>query len=419
MLHPSSPASNPLSCPTPCLSLSSSLTPHPSSPIPKSPIPHPSTTPNQDKTGGRSPFSPPFPQSPFPHLLPPVLILQSTGRQANLCTTGGRQLQKTYPFPTFSHLSPPFPTFPHLSPPFPPFPPHLSPPPQSSSFNRSPGQSVHNRGKTAGSGGASRVAAAAAPETWLPESALTSGAPTVSPTSAGAPNRPSCIGSEGIGSAAGVWLGAAGDGAVGWGGRGEETDRELREEDSVPLLPKRLHFDQLSAPTPGVASFPASAATESEKPLRRRRCRACMAAWDMLVLTVVILLISFIIVGGILTTFPIICPLHPPFSHHYPPPPPRLLPVPLPFLLHALITLLLSLQTVFNFLCSALLPAGPVTRVAFGSADMPTVSAGSFDGWQLCRRCDPPRAKPPGAHHCSSCGTCVMDMDHHCPFVST
>ncbi|CAI5487769.1 unnamed protein product [Closterium sp. Naga37s-1] len=288
----------------------------------------------------------------------------STGHQANLCTTG------------------------------------------SSSFNRSPGQSVHNRGKTAGSGGASRGVAAAAgagaSETWLPESAFPSGAPTASPSSAGAPmgaatadgNGCSGVGSGGIGSAAGVGLGGTrgggGDVAVEWGGRGEETGRglSLREEDSAPLLPKRLHFEQLSAPSP------VPAATELEKPLRRRRCRACMAAWDMLVLTVVILLITFIIVGGILTTFPVICPLHPPFSHRYPPPP-RLLPVPLPFLLHALITLLLSLQTVFNFLCSALLPAGPVTRVAFGSADMPTVSAGSFDGWQLCRRCDPPRAKPP------------------------
>ncbi|GJP43825.1 hypothetical protein CLOM_g3235 [Closterium sp. NIES-68] len=170
------------------------------------------------------------------------------------------------------------------------------------------------------------------------------------------------------------------------------------------------------SPSPPSSSAPVSSASAHsvpDKPLRQRRCRACIAAWDMLVLTVVILLITFIIVGGILTTFPVICPLHPPYRHHSPP----LLPLPLPFLLHSLITLLLSLQTIFNFLCSALLPAGPVKRMAFGSADLPTVSSGSFDGWRLCRRCHPPRAKPPGAHHCGSCGTCVMDMDHHCPFI--
>lgn len=45
------------------------------------------------------------------------------------------------------------------------------------------------------------------------------------------------------------------------------------------------------------------------------------------------------------------------------------------------------------------------------------VRAGVFTNFQLCQRCE--CAKPPGAHHCSTCGRCVMDMDHHCPFVCT
>ncbi|KAL8486044.1 hypothetical protein ACS0TY_022958 [Phlomoides rotata] len=28
------------------------------------------------------------------------------------------------------------------------------------------------------------------------------------------------------------------------------------------------------------------------------------------------------------------------------------------------------------------------------------------------------KPKSPRAHHCRSCGMCILDMDHHCPFVS-
>ncbi|CAI5527153.1 unnamed protein product [Closterium sp. Naga37s-1] len=598
--HPSFPALWP-SLPPTLLHLSPAFRPLSSFPpasLPRSP--HPSTTPNRGKTGGRSPFPHLSPNRPSPTSSPQSSSFnRSPGQSVH---NRGKTAAGDLPFP-------------HLSPPFPPFPPHLSPPPQSSSFNRSPGQSVHKRGKTAGSGGASRgvaAAAAAAPEAWLPESAVSSGASTASPSNAGVPKGAATAdgnGRSGIGSSAGVGL----------EGRREVTDRGgLRGEDSVPLLPKRLHFDQLSAPTPGLASLlpapavpvPGSASSpvvlhhlqspelQQQPPYRHQHqhqhqlqhqhqhqqhpsqqnqqpgkqqqqqqqqtgqqqrseyrdvestdgasydvlCWACglclslpsfspnfkcgysppfpsspipssplsppclctcrhshplpphrhspppadncnispppVIPFDLLLSPLplsfhpcpslsttlpfssppsrlhlvassphsplflvrfknrqiphhlshppsIFCLFSLFLsslpslpspVGGILTTFPIICPLHPPVSHRYPPPP-HLLPVPLPFLLHALITLLLSLQTIFNFLCSAFFPAGPVTRVAFGSADMPTVSAGSFDGWQLCRRCDPPRAKPPGAHHCSSCGTCVMDMDHHCPFI--
>ncbi|KAF8585082.1 zf-DHHC-domain-containing protein [Ramaria rubella] len=36
-------------------------------------------------------------------------------------------------------------------------------------------------------------------------------------------------------------------------------------------------------------------------------------------------------------------------------------------------------------------------------------------GGRWCRRCYQPR--PERAHHCSSCGRCVLKMDHHCPWL--
>ncbi|ETV77821.1 hypothetical protein, variant [Aphanomyces astaci] len=33
----------------------------------------------------------------------------------------------------------------------------------------------------------------------------------------------------------------------------------------------------------------------------------------------------------------------------------------------------------------------------------------------VCQYCDV--AKPPRTHHCHSCGTCVLDMDHHCVWM--
>jgi len=39
------------------------------------------------------------------------------------------------------------------------------------------------------------------------------------------------------------------------------------------------------------------------------------------------------------------------------------------------------------------------------------------DRLQLCGRCN--SLKPPRAHHCSSCGRCVLWMDHHCPWTNT
>jgi len=37
--------------------------------------------------------------------------------------------------------------------------------------------------------------------------------------------------------------------------------------------------------------------------------------------------------------------------------------------------------------------------------------------WRFCAECQLP--KPPRSHHCSICGQCVLNMDHHCPWVAS
>jgi len=58
---------------------------------------------------------------------------------------------------------------------------------------------------------------------------------------------------------------------------------------------------------------------------------------------------------------------------------------------------------------SALPPPSPAaTEAAVGTP--PPV------GPRVCRKCK--TVKPNKAHHCSSCGRCIVRMDHHCPWVN-
>jgi len=42
----------------------------------------------------------------------------------------------------------------------------------------------------------------------------------------------------------------------------------------------------------------------------------------------------------------------------------------------------------------------------------------AHDGFVHCTRCEPPRDRPPGSHHCSQCAVCVEGMTHHCPLLA-
>lgn len=76
-------------------------------------------------------------------------------------------------------------------------------------------------------------------------------------------------------------------------------------------------------------------------------------------------------------------------------------------------------------------PGSPlVTNTASGYSSLPTtesksapspsytsLAAKSNGQPRFCKKCQ--CVKPDRAHHCSTCGRCVMKMDHHCPWLAT
>jgi palmitoyltransferase len=81
---------------------------------------------------------------------------------------------------------------------------------------------------------------------------------------------------------------------------------------------------------------------------------------------------------------------------------------------HSIITAILSIATISFFSLAAFRCAGTPPNILWGS--YPTVGKGDLDNYTFCHYCSKP--KSPRAHHCRSCRKCILDMDHHCPFVS-
>ncbi|XP_021724663.1 protein S-acyltransferase 11-like [Chenopodium quinoa] len=126
------------------------------------------------------------------------------------------------------------------------------------------------------------------------------------------------------------------------------------------------------------------------KKLRWRRLR------DRCFVSILLVFVSFVICGGLWAVYPVV------FSVSL-----------LCGVFHSIVTFLLSVSTVSMFGLAAFTDAGTPLPVVWGS--YPAVRKDELQDYTFCLYCSKP--KSPRAHHCSSCGSCVLDMDHHCPFI--
>jgi palmitoyltransferase len=81
---------------------------------------------------------------------------------------------------------------------------------------------------------------------------------------------------------------------------------------------------------------------------------------------------------------------------------------------HCMVTAVLAVFTITSYCLASFKSAGAPTSIRWGS--YPMVGKRDLENYTFCTYCNKP--KPPRAHHCRSCKMCVVDMDHHCPFVS-
>ncbi|KAF3335384.1 protein S-acyltransferase 11-like isoform X1 [Carex littledalei] len=141
------------------------------------------------------------------------------------------------------------------------------------------------------------------------------------------------------------------------------------------------------------------AITQSDLDPRKADSR-CFSQWrrvrDRFFVLILMFFILFIISAGVWAVYPIIFSIST-FCGIF----------------HITLTAGLSIATIFTFFMAAFRSPGTPPTVIWGS--YPIVNKNDLNDYTLCVYCS--RPKPPRAHHCRSCKMCVMDMDHHCPFI--
>ncbi|KAK2453733.1 DHHC-type zinc finger family protein [Trifolium repens] len=138
------------------------------------------------------------------------------------------------------------------------------------------------------------------------------------------------------------------------------------------------------------------AITDHNKKKRDEKCFGWRVLRDRCFLSVVIVFMFFVILGGVWAIYPVV------FSVSL-----------LWGIFHSIITTILSIATISFFSLAAFRCAGTPPNILWGS--YPTVGKGDLDNYTFCHYCSKP--KSPRAHHCRSCRKCILDMDHHCPFI--
>ncbi|XP_074382765.1 protein S-acyltransferase 11-like isoform X2 [Apium graveolens] len=72
-----------------------------------------------------------------------------------------------------------------------------------------------------------------------------------------------------------------------------------------------------------------------------------------------------------------------------------------------------GILSVFMLLMISFRSPGAPPLILWGSYSV--VGRGGLENYTYCLYCKKP--KSPRTHHCRSCQMCVLDMDHHCPFI--
>ncbi|BAS91603.1 Os04g0674450, partial [Oryza sativa Japonica Group] len=132
----------------------------------------------------------------------------------------------------------------------------------------------------------------------------------------------------------------------------------------------------------------------------RKPDSVCFSHWrnfrDRFFVTVLILFMLFVICGGVWAVYPVVFSIST-FCGIF----------------HCILTGVLAVFTITSYCLASFKSAGAPADMRWGS--YPMVGKNDLENYTFCTYCSKP--KPPRAHHCRSCKMCVLDMDHHCPFI--